>query len=105
MDAEMNQMIRCFQNMILYLQPGVGLRPIKLRLDQGDPTVLNRSELPGYCKRHIDEGAHELKKRIERAANCLFLWSEHRGFQLINSVKTNLKMYISFYLYLYDFSL
>ena len=52
-------MRRCFQNMILYLQPGVGLRPIKLRLDQRDRTVLNRSELPGHCRRHIDEGAHD----------------------------------------------
>ena len=49
-------------------------------------------------------GAHVLKKRIERTANRLFLGFEHRGLQFINSVKNNLKMYLYFCLYLYQFS-
>ena len=39
-------------------------------------------------------------KRIERAAKRLFLGAEHRGLQFINSVKTNQKCYIYFYLFL-----
>ena len=36
---------------------------------------------------HTYEGCTWVKKRIKRMANRLFSGSEHRGFQLINSVK------------------
>ena len=52
------------------------------------------------------KGSTWVKKRIKRTANRLFLGSEHRGFQLIKSVKkTNLNIYVYFYLYLYHFPL
>ena len=47
-------------------------------------------------------GLERVKKRIKRAANRLFLGPKHRGFQLINSVKIELK---KMYLHLYHFSL
>ena len=48
------------------------------------------------------EGAHGLKKRIERTAYRLFLWSEHRGLKFIKSVKNeprNVSLFVSSHIF------
>ena len=73
-------------------------------------SVITATEIPTQVQSkyksgsHKDEGAHGLKKRIERMANRLFSWYKHRGLQYINSVKNKPKKLYLFVSILHNFS-